>query len=99
MDNIDRNSGSDHAIVGLRLDIPTQGITTQSIQHSQRTRLRWHKADWKKFDIVIKDSGFNTSNLGTAEETNRAVTSIRKILTNAVDEAVPREEILPKQVL
>jgi hypothetical protein len=22
---IDRNSGSDHAIVGLRLDIPTQG--------------------------------------------------------------------------
>jgi hypothetical protein len=48
--------------------------------------------------MVIKDSGLNTSNLGNAEETNRAVTSITKILTKAVEEAVRREEIPPKQV-
>jgi hypothetical protein len=48
--------------------------------------------------MVIKDSGLNTSNLGCAEETNRAVTSITKILTKSIEEAVPTEEILPKQV-
>jgi hypothetical protein len=48
--------------------------------------------------MVIQDSGLNTSNLGSAEETNRAVTSITKILTKVVEEAVPMEEILPKQV-
>jgi hypothetical protein len=46
--------------------------------------------------MVIKDSGPNTSNLGSAEETDRVVTSITKILTKAVEEVVPREEILPK---
>jgi hypothetical protein len=61
---IDRNSGSDHAIVEHRLDVPTQGITTQHIQHSRRTRLRWHKADWKKFDMLIKDSGLNFRQCG-----------------------------------
>jgi hypothetical protein len=30
---IDRNSGSDHAIVGHQLDIPTQGITIGYIDH------------------------------------------------------------------
>jgi hypothetical protein len=49
-------------------------------------------------DMVIKDSGLNTSNLGGAEKTNRAVTSITEILTKAVEGEVPMEEILPKQV-
>jgi hypothetical protein len=40
--------------------------------------------------MVIKDNGLNTSNLDSAEEANRAVTSITKILTTAVKEAVPR---------
>jgi hypothetical protein len=47
--------------------------------------------------MVIKDSGPNTSNLGR-EVTNRAVTSITNILIKAVEDAVPREEILPKQI-
>jgi hypothetical protein len=48
--------------------------------------------------MVIKDSGLNTSNLGSAEETNKAVTPIMKILTKEGEEAIPRGEILPKQV-
>jgi hypothetical protein len=46
--------------------------------------------------MVIKDNGVDTSNLGCAEETNGAVTSITKILTKAVEEAFPKKEILPK---
>jgi hypothetical protein len=90
---IDKNSGSDHATVGLRLDRPIQENIAQAIQHLRRTIFRWHKADWKRFDMIIKDSGLNTSNLGSAEEANRAVISITEILTKAIEEAVPREEI------
>jgi hypothetical protein len=48
--------------------------------------------------VIKKYSGPNTSNLGSAEETNRANRSITKILTKAVEEPVPKEQILPKQV-
>jgi hypothetical protein len=60
-----------------------ESFNSQHIQHSRGTRLRWHKADWMKFNMVTKDSGLNTSNIGSAEEENRAVTSTRKILTKS----------------
>jgi hypothetical protein len=81
-------SPSDHAIMELRLTLPSISPTTR------RPRRLWEKTNWDKHDEIILESLKNPTQPKSALEVAMLTASIAEILQKAINLAVP--SIIPK---
>ena len=90
---IDHESISDHSIIGLRLCL--NDLRTP-INPAAKQILCWKKTNWEEFNAIIKSSKLDFSNLGSGQETSRAIDAIYQTLYSAIDTSVPKTTIRPK---
>lgn len=90
---IDNESTSDHSIVGLRL---TALPTNNSFQSHPRLVRAWSQADWPKFQEIARSKRFDFSNLGSKDESTRAVAALYEMFEEGISEAVPLVPMKPK---
>jgi ribonuclease HI len=85
---VDHDSTSDHSITGLLLSLPIddQNIATNELVDRYRA---WSRADWTTFGDYLSSKNMDFSNIGSKEETQRAIDSLYTCIQEGLDKAVP----------
>lgn len=83
-------STSDHRALDIRLRVPKAAGSEQS---SGPRRFNTRKADWERFDEILKTLSrdrLEVLDLNSAEDVERMATTLTEVLTNACSQSMPR---------